>query len=122
MWASVISFGSHGISRLHVCVDCMNDPLGSFIFSGLLVGRSFLTAAPFTMKCAVAPESRIAYSVGFFSLLVLSSSEDSSSSERATVEAVALSHSCLCKHWMLRPFHRCHQWFPLEYCNNYPLA
>eukprot|EP00956_Cyclotella_meneghiniana_P014504 scaffold21710_cov36-Cyclotella_meneghiniana.AAC.2 len=54
-------------------------------------------APPFTMKCAVAPESRIAYSVGVFSLSVLSSSEDSSSSERVTVGAVALSHSCFCE-------------------------
>eukprot|EP00956_Cyclotella_meneghiniana_P036079 scaffold121150_cov36-Cyclotella_meneghiniana.AAC.1 len=62
MWASVIFCGSHGISRLHVWVDLMNDPSGSLILSGSLVGRLFFTAAPFTMKCAVAPESRMAYS------------------------------------------------------------
>ena len=97
MCVSVISCGSHGISRLHVCVEWMNVPSGSLILSGFEVVCSFFTAAPFIMKCAVAPESRMAYSVGLVSLVVLSSSEDSSSSVSAIVEAVALSHSCLCK-------------------------
>ena len=48
IWASVMSFGSHGMSRLQVCVDLMTVPSGNRILSGLFVGRSFFMAAPFT--------------------------------------------------------------------------
>ena len=97
MWASVMAAGSHGISRLHVWVDFIIEPSGKLIQSGEFVGRLFLTVVPLTIKCAVAPESKMAYSGGFSTLLVFSSSEDRSSSVRSVVVAVALLHSCLCK-------------------------
>ena len=42
MWASVILWGSHGMSRLHVLVDRIRDPSGSLILSGLVDGCCFL--------------------------------------------------------------------------------
>ena len=57
MYASVNASGSHGISRLHVCVDWMLLPLGSVIFSGDSVGILLTTGAPCNRKCHVAPES-----------------------------------------------------------------
>lgn len=96
MCASVMASGSHGISRLHVCVDLIMDPSGNLMESGEFVGLSFLTAAPFTRKCAVAPESKMAYSIGFLFSSVLPS-EDTSSSVSSAVVVVALSHSWLCE-------------------------
>ena len=94
--ASVILLGSHGMSRLHVCVDWIIDPFGSLILSGLVAGILFVTAAPFIKKCAVAPESRIANCVGiFWRVDSVSSSDEMSSSVRSAVTAVALSHWCL---------------------------
>ena len=61
MCASVNASGSHGISKLHVCVDWMILPLGSVIFSGDAVGLLLTTGAPCTRKCPVAPESEMAY-------------------------------------------------------------
>ena len=50
MCALVTLLESHGMSRLHVCVDLITDPSGSLILSGLEVGSLFLTVAPFMMK------------------------------------------------------------------------
>ena len=61
MCASVNASGSHGISRLHVCVDWMPLPLGSVILSGDSVGLLLTTGAPCNRKCHVAPESDMAY-------------------------------------------------------------
>jgi hypothetical protein len=83
------------MSRLQVWVDFITVPSGNRILSGLFVGHSFFTAAPFTMKCAVAPESRIAYSGGLLCWEDSCSLEDNSSLVRSAVVAVALSQSCL---------------------------
>ena len=60
MCASVNAYRSHGISRLHVCVDWMLFPLGSVILSGGSVGLLLTTGAPCKRKCHVAPESDMA--------------------------------------------------------------
>ena len=54
-------FGIHGMSKLHVCVDCIIFPLGSVIFNGDDVIFLLTTGAPCTRKCPVAPESEMAY-------------------------------------------------------------
>ena len=54
--ASVTVFGIHGMSKLHVCVDCIIFPLGSVIFNGDDVIFLFTTGAPCTRKFPVAPE------------------------------------------------------------------
>ena len=59
--ASVTVLGSHGMSKLHVCVDCIIFPLGSVIFNGDDVNFLLTTGAPCTRKCPVAPESEMAY-------------------------------------------------------------
>ena len=61
MCASVNASGSHGIYRLHVCVDCMLLPLGCVILSGDSVGLLLTTGAPCNRKFHVAPESDMAY-------------------------------------------------------------
>ena len=61
MCASVNASGSHGISRLHVCVDWMLLPLGSVLLSGDDVGLLLTTGDPCNIKCPVAPESDMAY-------------------------------------------------------------
>ena len=60
MCASVISDGTHGISRLHVCVELIIFPFGSVICSGNSAFFMFTVGDPSTRKCAVAPESDIA--------------------------------------------------------------
>ena len=59
--ASVTVFGSHGMSKLHVCVNCIIFPLGSVIFNGEAVNFLLTTGDPCTIKCPVAPESDMAY-------------------------------------------------------------
>ena len=61
MCASVNASGSHGISRLHVCVDWTLLPLGSVILSGDSVGLLLTTGSTCNRKCPVAPESDMAY-------------------------------------------------------------
>ena len=61
MCASFNASGSHGISRLHLCVDWMFLPLGSVILSGGSVGLLLTTGDPCNRKCPVAPESDMAY-------------------------------------------------------------
>ena len=45
---SVISLGSHGIYKLHLCVDLIVRPLGSVMVIGLVVCFRFTTNAPST--------------------------------------------------------------------------
>ena len=59
--ASVTVFGSHGMSKLHVCVDCIIFTLGSVIFNGDGINFLLNTGAPCTRKCPVAPESEMEY-------------------------------------------------------------
>ena len=59
--ASVNIFGSHGMSKLHVCVYCIIFSLGSVIFNGYDVNFFFTMGAPCTIKFPVAPESEMAY-------------------------------------------------------------
>ena len=58
---SVTVFGSHRISKLHVCVDCIIFPLGSVISNEDDVKFLLTKGAPCTRKCPVAPESGMAY-------------------------------------------------------------
>ena len=46
--ASVICASSHGISRLHVCVDCIRLPLGNKMLIGFFSGTTFTAGAPAT--------------------------------------------------------------------------
>ena len=69
--ASVTWFGSHGMSRLHVCVGVMFLPFGMVMLIGLSVTCKFVTGAPSTRKWPVVPASDIAYSVAILSLSVL---------------------------------------------------
>ena len=55
--ASVTVLGSHGMSKLHVCVDCIIFPLESVIFNGDGVNFLLTTGAHCTRKCPVYPES-----------------------------------------------------------------
>ena len=59
--ASVTVFGSHRMSKLHVCVDCIIFPLRSVIFNGDAVNVLLTTGAPCTRECPVSPESEMAY-------------------------------------------------------------
>ena len=61
IFASVTVFGSHGMSKLHVCVYFIIFPLGSVIFNGDDVNFLLTTGSPCTRKCPVAPESEMAY-------------------------------------------------------------
>lgn len=60
MCPSVISAGSHGISKLHVWVDWITLPFGSVIVIGFVAILMLTAGAPFIKKCPVAPESDIA--------------------------------------------------------------
>ena len=71
MCASVISFGSQGISKLHVCVEYMMLPSGNFIATGNSAGFTLTNADPSTRKCDDAPESESAYSTNLTRRLVL---------------------------------------------------
>ena len=61
MCASVIWSGSHGMSRLHVCVDLMIFPFGSAMAIGLVAGLTFTAGEPLIKKRPVAPESESAH-------------------------------------------------------------
>ena len=58
--AEVTVAGSHGMSRLQVCVDCSVAPSGSVIVMGFVSTLRLMTGAPCTMKWLVAPESLMA--------------------------------------------------------------
>jgi hypothetical protein len=60
MWASVISWGNHGMLRLHVCVDVITLPFGILMLIGLVARRLLVTGAFSTRKWPVAPESDMA--------------------------------------------------------------
>ena len=60
MWASVISSGNQGMSRLHVWVDLMVLPLGSVMVIGFVAIALLVTGAFSTRKWPVAPESEMA--------------------------------------------------------------
>ena len=60
MYVSVTWYGNHGMSRLHVCVDCIVPPLGNVIVTGLIAFFLLTTGAPLTRKWPVAPESKMA--------------------------------------------------------------
>ena len=57
MCARVAMAGSHGMSKLQVCVDCNVAPSGSLMVMGLVSIRLLRTGAPSAMKWLVAPES-----------------------------------------------------------------
>ena len=59
--ASIISCGSHDISRLHVWVDWMVLPFSNVMVIGLCVVRLLVAGAFSTKKWPVAPESEIAW-------------------------------------------------------------
>ena len=61
MCASVIESGSQGMSRLQVCDDRTWEPSGRVMVMGAVATFLFVTGAPSTKKCAVAPESNEAY-------------------------------------------------------------
>ena len=71
MWASVIWSGSHGMFKLHVCVDMIFLPFGNRIWIGLVAFLLLTTGAPSTRKWPVAPESETAYWMACTTLLVL---------------------------------------------------
>ena len=60
MWASVISWGNHGMLRLHVWVDLIDFPLGKVMVIGLVAHCLLVTGAFSTRKWPVAPESDMA--------------------------------------------------------------
>ena len=53
--AFVAVFGIHGMSKLHVSVDCIIFTLGCVIFNGDDVNFLLTTGAPCIRKCPVAP-------------------------------------------------------------------
>ena len=57
MWAVVASCCSHGMSTLHVCVDCNVAPSGSVMVMGCRATCLLVTCALSMMKWLVAPES-----------------------------------------------------------------
>ena len=61
MWASVMCAGSHGMSRLHVCVDVRIFPSGMVMCSGVMAGLMLIVGAFSVRKWAVAPVSLMAW-------------------------------------------------------------
>ncbi len=60
MWVRRAAAGSAGMSKVHVCVDVMRSPLGSWATMGLVVGVMLVAGAVNVRKWLVAPESRMA--------------------------------------------------------------
>ena len=50
--------------KLHSCVEQIVSPLGMLIFTGFVVGLTFVTGAPVMTKYPVVPESLIAMPLG----------------------------------------------------------
>ena len=71
VFASIMWFGSHGMSKLHVCVDVMILPFVIVMLIGLYATCKFVTGALSTRKWYVAPESEMAYSSARLSLSTL---------------------------------------------------
>ena len=61
MWASVTFAGSHGMSRLHVCVEVRMFPSGIVACSGVMAGLMLTAGALAVRKWAVAPVSLMAW-------------------------------------------------------------
>ena len=68
MCASVMACGSHGIFRLHSCVDSIMPTWGNVIFNGFLVSLPLTTGATGTTKVHVASASNIMTSFGILIL------------------------------------------------------
>ena len=51
--------GIHGMSRLHVCVDCILLLSGSVILIGVSVGVTLITGVLGRQKCPMVPESEM---------------------------------------------------------------
>jgi hypothetical protein len=65
MWASPAAAGRNGRFRLHVCVDWMVPPSGSWAeIPGMLAVCLFVNGASVVTKCPVAPVSRTAGDFG----------------------------------------------------------
>ena len=62
---------SHGISRLHMCVEFIVFPFSKVILIGDLAGRQLTTSAPSTIKFPVAPESEKFHCMARFSFSIL---------------------------------------------------
>ena len=70
IWVAVMIAGIHGMSRLHVCVDCIVLPSGSVILIGVSVGVTLITGALGRQKCPVVPESEMPC-IGAISMVAL---------------------------------------------------
>ena len=57
MCVGVMLASSHGMSRLHVCVDCIMLPSGSVMLICVSVGVTLMTGAFGRHKCQVVSES-----------------------------------------------------------------
>ena len=95
MWASVISSGSHGIPKLHVCVEYMMLPSGSFIAIGNSAAFMLTTAEPSTRKCDDAPESESTYSTNRTRRLVLNIICELGDWVRSLSLTIFIHNSCL---------------------------
>ena len=71
MCTSFVSFGSHGMSGLQVCVDVRQSPSGRFILRGFRASLTFVTGVPGRTKCPVAPASATAMSFAIFNCEVV---------------------------------------------------
>ena len=74
MCASVISSGSHGISKLQVCVEYIMLPSGNFIAIGKSADFMLTTADPSARKWDDAPSSPLPLLDKLEALTVISSS------------------------------------------------
>jgi len=64
MWSSRAAAGMNGRARLHVCVDWMVPPSGSWAVMPAIAARLFVNGASVFTKCPVAPVLRIAGDFG----------------------------------------------------------
>jgi len=64
MWASPAAAGRSGKFRLHVCVDWMVPPSGSWAVMPGIAVRLFVNGAFVVTKCPVGPVSRTAGDAG----------------------------------------------------------
>ena len=59
IWASRAAAGRNGRARLHVCVDWIVPPSGSWAVIPGIAARLFVNGASVITKCPVAPMSRL---------------------------------------------------------------
>ena len=71
MWASVMTSGSQGISRLHMCVDMIIFQFGRTILIGCKIGQMFTATDQFARKYPVDPGSEKTHSTASSNLVVL---------------------------------------------------